>query len=100
MNNNQGFEYEITAEAVGAFIEVYPTDERGERGELHLSLFVNSSEGETVEAAIKTAIDELNDPVFCLEHNIEGEELARQREAIAWLAEAYPSIQQVKRDSF
>lgn len=96
-NNDKGFEYEIdNTDPMGTFLEVYPTDRRGKRGELQLSVFVNTPEGETIEAALKAAHDELHDPVEASQIGLKAEELARQREALAWLIEAYDSVQDFK----
>ena len=96
-NNNKGYEYEIVEEAMGRFIEVFATDERGERGEMHLAIYVNEPEGESVEDAVKASKTELYDPTFLEGSGIEGEELARQRAAFEWFVEAYESVQDGKK---
>jgi len=95
--NNNGYIYEIHHDAQGIFFEISKTTgRRGEVGELHLSVFVNTPEGETPEEAFKNAKEELNDPVHCMVYNVSRNEVARQRAALDWLIEAYPSIKEMK----
>jgi hypothetical protein len=95
--NNSGFEYELdNTDPMGTFVEVYRTDEKGERGDLWLSIYTNTPEGETIEQAINVAKVELYDAIFCSEAGLKGKELVRQREALAWLEYAYPAVQDIK----
>jgi len=97
-NNNNGYEYEIDkTDAQGWFIEVYPTDKQGERGEMHLSIFVNHYEGETVEEAIAACQGELYDPINIAAINEPKKVLIRQRMAFQWFKEAYASVQDFKK---
>ena len=100
--NNNGYEYEIdTSDAQGWFVEIYPTDKQGKRGEMHLSIFVNNYEGETVEEAIDAVQIELYDPIAVsdgsLGHPVPKMVLARQRKAFQWFKEAYASVQDFKK---
>jgi hypothetical protein len=95
-HKSKGFEYTIDSDPQGDFLEVYRTDEKGEREGLWLSIFINTHEGETVEDGIKAAKVELYDPVFLSEIGLAGQELSNQREALNWLEYAYPSIQDIK----
>jgi hypothetical protein len=83
------YEDVIEADAKGSFIEVYPIEADGKRGDLALSIWVATSEGETFEQGILTAKEDLNDPAFCLSHGLEGEELEKMRKACQWLENQY-----------
>jgi hypothetical protein len=97
-NNNNGYEYEIDkTDAQGWFIEVYPTNKQGKRGELHLSVFVNHNEGETVEEAISACEIELYDPHTIADSGEPKHIIARQRVAFQWFKEAYASVQDFKK---
>jgi hypothetical protein len=96
MNNNKGYEYNIDTDAQGVFIEVYKTDEQGKRGEMHLSIFVNANEGETVDDAIAACEIELYDGAELLSSNFSEDDLKRQRQAFQWIKESYSSIQDFK----
>jgi hypothetical protein len=96
-NNNNGYEYEIEKnDAQGWFVEVYATDNQGKRGEMHLSIFVNHYEGETVEGAISACETELYDPMFIADAGEPKHIIARQRVAFQWFKEAYASVQDFK----
>lgn len=102
-NNNKGYEYHIDkTDAQGWFIEVYRTDERGEREEMHLSMFVNHYEGESIEEAVEACRIELYDPIAVadgsLGHPVPKKVLARQRAAFQWFKEAYASVQDFKEN--
>lgn len=90
--NNKGYEYQIVMDSEGVFVEVYETDEQGKKGEMHLSIFVNSKAGETVREAIAATEVELFDPMYVNDADETPEELARQREAFQWVKESYCSI--------
>ena len=95
--NNNGYEYEIdTSDAQGNFVEIYRTNKQGKRGKMHLSIFVNDYEGETVEQAIEATRLELYDPIEVSKSNLSVLEIARQRCAFEWFAEAYASVQEFK----
>lgn len=96
--NNNGYEYEIdTSDAQGWFVEIYPTDKQGKRGEIDLSIFVNHYEGETIEQAVEACKEELYDPIKVLDINEPKKILARQRKAFEWFKEAYASVQDFKK---
>ena len=83
------YEDVIEADTKGSFIEVYPIEADGGRGDLALSVWVDTPNGETFKEAIWTAKEELNDPAFCLSHGLEGEELEKMRKACQWLETQY-----------
>lgn len=97
--NNKGYEYLINTDAQGIFLEVYETDEQGKRGEMHLSIFVNANEGETVDEAIEACEIELYDGAELLSSNYAEDDLKRQRDAFQWVKESYSSIQDFKKNS-
>lgn len=99
-HNNKGYEYQIVNDALGGYVEIYETDERGERGEMHLSIYVNLWAGETIPEAIEATEVELYDPIAVadgsLGHPVPKKVLARQRAAFQWFKEAYASIKDLK----
>ena len=99
-NNNNGYEYEVVKDAQGSFIEIYNTDKKGERLSMHLCMFVNSNEGETIEEALAQCETELYDGGELLSTNYNEDDLKIQRDALAWLKEAYTSIQDFKENSW
>lgn len=95
MNNNTGYEYQIVKDNDGTFIEIYPTDKLGKRGEMHLSIFVNTNEGETINEAIDATGIELFDPIAFFGTDEPKDTLARKRSAFEWFSGAYTSIQEI-----
>lgn len=95
-NNNNGYEYEIVLDdPQGTFVEVWKTDEMGDKVEMHLSIFVNSDEGESIKDAIAATAIELEDP-----NTPYGEEdIKNQKEAFAWFKDAYESIMDAKENT-
>lgn len=95
-NNNEGYEYEIvTDNSLGLFVEVYKTDERGERAECHFSMFVNSNDGESIKDAIAATEVELFDAV----EQENNEFVEQQRIAFSWFKDAYASIMDAKENT-
>lgn len=96
--NNKGYEYEIDkTDAQGWFIEVYETNQQGKRGELHLTMFINHYEGETIEEGVAACETELYDPMFVADAGEPKHILERQRKAFQWFKEAYASVQDFKK---
>lgn len=92
-HNNKGYEYQIVNDALGGYVEIYETDERGERGEMHLSIYVNLWAGETIPEAIEATEVELYDPMFVRDADEPKHVLAQQRAALQWIKDAYGTIQ-------
>lgn len=95
-NNNNGYEYEILLDdPQGTFVEVWETDKMGDRVGLHLTIFVNSDEGESIKDAISATEVELNDP----DAPFNNDDLKMQKEALSWFKDAYASIMDAKENT-
>lgn len=70
------------SDAMGLFLVVHTA---GDEDDIHLSVFVNQPEGETIAHALEVANAELNDPVAVWELGMKKAEVERQRKALAWL---------------
>lgn len=98
-NNNRGYEYEyIQEDKRGHFIEVWSTDEQGEKDTCDLAIFVNTSEDETVTEAIAATQIELYED-FETTASYSKEELERMRKAFEWFKEAFKSIMDAKENT-
>lgn len=94
--NNNGYEYQVVTDSLGSYVEIYETDEQGNQGEMHLSIYVNTWAGETIPDAIEATKVELYDPMFVADAGEPEDVIARQRAAFEWFKEAYASVQDFK----
>jgi hypothetical protein len=87
-NKNNGYEYDILLDdPQGTFVEVWQTDDSGERLGLHLTIFVNSDEGESIKDAVAATEIELNDH----DAPFNDSDLKMQKDALSWFKIAYNS---------
>ena len=84
--NNSGRELRaVVAPVAGMFLEVWNTDERGERSDLILSCFVE--EHETPAEAVAGLLAEFMHPFGAAWES--PEQYGRELDAVKWLAEFY-----------
>jgi hypothetical protein len=87
-NKNSGYEYDILLDdPQGTFVEVWQTSETGDRVGLHLTIFVNSDEGESIKDAVAATEIELNDH----DAPFNDSDLKMQKDALSWFKVEYDS---------